>query len=336
VKRRGLLAGATAVLLGGCAFQPPWIRAPKVARVGWLGTATPIKGAPPPRSFDRFRVRLAEHGWVLGQNLKMDFRYADSRVERLPGLAQELVALPLDAMVADGSPASVAAKSATSTLPIVGVGFGDPVGLGLVESLARPGGNMTVVATGSDSDVNAYAKDLEVLTTALPGLTRVAVLVKLAAPSVNLAPVEAAGRSLRIETLRLDVRSSDDFEPAFAQAEAWHAQALLAIADGGLVINTPAGRRTVAELALRKRLPAITQFRPFVEAGFAMAYGADPVPLYERAAAFIDRILRGANPADMPVELPTTYIFLANRVTLQSLGLTLPREVVAQVTEWIE
>jgi putative ABC transport system substrate-binding protein len=273
---------------------------------------------------------------VEGQNLSLEFRYADNHTDRLPDLAQELVRLQTDVILAEASDATIAAKGATSTIPIVAVSINNPVVLGLVANLAHPGGNVTGLTIGTDTSFNLNAKDLEVLKSALPGLTRVAVLVNLANASGpgTLAAIETAAQSLTIETLRLDVRTMDDLELAFAQAQAWQARGVVVVPDGGLLINS--NMSTIAQLALRNQLPSISQGPVWAEAGLALTYRADAVAVAGRAAYFVDRILRGANPADMPVEQPTTFSFAANRTTLRTLGLTLPPEVAAQVTEWVE
>jgi putative ABC transport system substrate-binding protein len=340
MKRRTFLlegAGSTVgvmLLSSGCRIQAPWIQEQRTATVGYVAPNGTSPGAKP--ALARFRSSMPEYGWIEGTNLNLQVRFGDGDNQRLSDLARELVDLQVDVIVAIASNATRAVKALTSTIPIVGVSVPDPVSLGLVASLAHPGGNITGLASGTIASEGLIAKDVELLKSAVPALARLAVLVNLgsAAGRLQVAEVERAARALRIETLLLDIRSKSDLEPSFAHANAWQAQGVLADSDGGLVIG--ANAVTIAELALRQHLPAVAGVPIWAEAGYALTYGGDTVAPLGRAAYMVDRILRGAHPADIPVEEPNTLTLAANRTTLNALGITLPLEVAAQVTQWYE
>jgi putative ABC transport system substrate-binding protein len=275
---------------------------------------------------------MADHGLMEGRNLTLEVRSADFQLDRLAALADELVGVNLDVLVCDGSNATLAASRASTTLPIVGVGF-DPIPGGVVRTLAHPGGNVTVVANyGGD----LTSKALQMVQSALPNLRRLAALGNLSAQTTSgqLSRTKEAAQSLAIDVLPLTVSSVDDLEPAFARAQTWQAQAIQVLPDGGGVINGSIS--TIANLALRGGIPAISIVSANVERGFALSYGTNLAALFRRAAYFVDRILGGASPADLPVEQPAAFTFAANRTTLQALGLTMPPSVAAQVTEWVD
>jgi putative ABC transport system substrate-binding protein len=272
---------------------------------------------------DGFLEGLREHGYVEGQNIAIEYRFSDDRDDRLPGLAAELVALPVDVILASGTPASFAARDATTTIPIVmGSVAADPVETGLIASLARPGGNITGMTSIS----------AQIMT--VPNLVRVAVFWNPTNPTYGpvLKELEAAAETLELELLRLEVRTPDDLPGAFELAIRQGAGALIAPADP-LTTNRP---KVVADLALKHRLPMMMERREFAEAGGLLALGADLADLYRRSAAHVDKILKGANPGDLPMEQPTRFDLVVNLNTAQAIGLTVPPSVLQQTTEIIQ
>ncbi len=274
---------------------------------------------------------LREHGYEPGQNIHIEYRFSEGQNERLPGLASELVDLRPDVLVTIGGQSSLAAKQATSTIPMVAVAVPDPVGSGLVASLARPGGNVTGLSTLGDS---TDMKRMERLKGVVPTASRVAILANPDTPATGprLANFEAAAQVLGQQVRLLPARTADDFAGAFAAAVDWGADALL-VPSGSPALSYPT---RVVELAAQHRLPALYEHREFTDVGGLATYGPNFAEIYRRAAAYVDRILKGANPADMPVEQPTTFDFVINLKTAQGLGLTIPQSVLAQATEVIQ
>jgi len=300
---------------------------PRVFRIGFLIS--------PNASFISFRVgafrqRLRELGYVEGKNLVIDYRYAEGKLDRLPGLAAELVGLKVDVIVTVG-PANIAAKKATATIPIVTTGSSDPVGDGLVSSLARPGGNIT---GNSLMFPDLDGKRLELLHEAFPTVARVAFLWGSGYERVNpaLKDVEPLAKALRLKLLSLEVRSLDDFASAFARARQEGAQALVASPDPRVNIK----QRQILDFAATNRLPAIYGTSQFVEAGGLMSYAPSYTDIYRRAADFVDKILKGAKPADIPVEQPTKLEFVVNLRTAKRLGVTIPPDMLMWADELIE
>ena len=298
----------------------------KILRIG-------ILIAPSASSFsarvEALRRRLRELGYVEGKNIVIEYRYTEAKLERLPDLAAELVSLKVDVIVTTG-PGILAAKKASPTMPIVFASFGDPVGSGLVSSLARPGGNITGLSTMTpDLD----GKRLELLKEAFPKVARVAFLWQPGwRGNLALTDMEAAAKALGVKLISLPVRSLDDFESAFARAKRDGAQAL---------INTPGGiistqQRQVLDFAAKNRLPAMYPSSENVEAGGLMSYGPNGADLYRRAADFVDKILKGAKPADLPVEQPKKFEFIVNLKTAEQIGLTIPPKVLAQADKVIK
>jgi putative ABC transport system substrate-binding protein len=277
------------------------------------------------------REGLAERGYVEGQNLVLEYRFADGQNERLPALAAELIGLPVDVLLADKHDAIMAAKQGTSTIPVVMSTHADPVGSELVASLARPGGNVTGVSTGN---VLVGTKRLELLQGVSPGISRVAILSDHTYPPTQRLVEEAqvAARALGMEVLALDVRTPTDFPPVLEGALRAGADALNVFGDP--LSTSQRGR--ILEFAAQHRLPAIYQNRPWVTAGGLMSYGANNAALYRRAAYYVDRILKGTRPADLPVEQPMRFDFVVNLKTARELGITFPNEILLQVTEVIE
>ena len=329
--RRAFLQGGLALagfsLLTGC--EMPGQQASKVPRIGFLAV-----GSRDGRAFmiEGFLKGLREHGYVEGQNLVIEYRFSEDRDDRLPALAGELVALKVRLILASGTPASFAAKQATSTIPIVMGGLvADPVETGLVASLAHPGGNITGMSLMT---APLGGKRLELLKRTVPDLTRVAVFWN--PPNPAYAPIlkelEAAAPTLGVKLQRLEVRVPGDFEGAFEAAIRQRASALIAPGDP-LVANRP---RMVADLALKYRLPTIMDNKEFAEAGGLLSLGPDLVDSYRRAAAHVDKILKGANPADLPMEQPAKLDLVVNLKTARTLGLTIPPSVLAQATQVIQ
>ena len=299
----------------------------RVRRIGYLSSG-PSSGV----FHEVFRQALRELGWVDGQNIAIDFRFAESRFERLPELAAELLRLKPDVMVAQPSAAALAVRKATDTIPIVMANAGDPVRLGLVASLARPGGNVT--GTAFSVGFETITKGLDMLKQAIPALNSVAVFSNPGNPgqALVMAELNGAARSLGVQLLPLNVRSSGDLDAAFAALMKERAQALLVVLDSLFVHN----RARLGELALKHRLPSMHSARESVEAGGLMSYGPSLTDGTRRAAVYADKILKGAKPADLPVEQPTRFELVINLKTAKALGITIPKVVMLRADEVIE
>jgi putative ABC transport system substrate-binding protein len=291
----------------------------RFARVGFLGPRTRSEGA---TYYDAFVQGLRQLGWSPGKNVVIEERWADGHPERLSKLASELVALNVDVIVAATTTATVAAKGATSSIPIVFVS-GDPVRLKLVQSLARPGGNLTGVEFGVGSQT--FAKGIELLKEAAPAIRRVAVLSNPANPSHAEVTqyVDASARSLGVETHSYRARTPADFEGAFAAMARERSDALLVIADATFGMH----RKRLVALAATHRLPAMYGLREFPEAGGLMSYNVDVRDSFRRSATYVDKILKGARPADLPVEQPSRFELVINQSTSRELGLAIPQSL---------
>ena len=302
--------------------------AQKVPRIGWLGGPTRESAEPFVREFQR---GLKDLGWVEGQNIVVEWRFAGGRAERLPDLAAELVRLRVDLIVVPSTPTALAAKNATHTIPIVTVAVGDPVGLGLVASLGRPGGNITGL-TGTVGPEIA-GKLVELLRQTFPKVSRMAVLWHPATPgnALWLREAQIAARVLGVELQELPARSPDDFDSAFAAMTAKRAGALLLAGDVMFLTH----RTRLADLAAKSRLPTMCSMREYVEAGGLMSYGPSSRDLFHRAATHVDKILKGAKPADLPVEQPTKFELVINAKTAKALGITIPQSVLLRADEVI-
>ena len=300
---------------------------PKIPRVGYIAGSNP---AATEHTFGAFQQRLRELGYVEGQSIALEVRWAEGRSERIPELVAELVGLKMDVLVAAVSSAALAAKKATSSIPIVMVAA-DPVGLGLVASLSRPGGNVTGLSFFNEAII---AKRLEFLKEFVPGLVRVAVLRNpiVAVHATFWQETEVAARKLGVALQPLDVRGPEDFEAAFTAATRGNAQALIAFDDA----LTVGHRHRIAALAASSRLPAMYGLREFPDDGGLMSYGASFADLFRRAATYVDKILKGAKPADLPIEQPTKFELVINRKTANALGLTVPPTLLAQADDVIE
>jgi putative ABC transport system substrate-binding protein len=330
------LAGLSAsvaglALLSGCGLVlPSAAQSPKVPHVGYIGDPGPTPWA------TALWEGLRELGWLEGANLIVERRYSQSRLtwvaEEQLALVAELVALPVDVLVTVGTPHTLAARQATETLPIVFINIGDPIGVGVVASLARPGGNVTGVSQGASTALQG--KQLELLGAVVPGLTHVARIVDAINPAANavgLARTQEAASVLGVQVRVLDVASPDDLASAFATAASWPAHGVM-VSESGLLLNQ---RARLAQLAADFHLPAMYQVNEFVDAGGLMSYGTSDTAIHRRAAIHVDKILRGARPADMPIDQITTVDFAVNVKAAQALGLTLPADVAAQVTQWV-
>jgi putative ABC transport system substrate-binding protein len=289
--------------LGGGLFAPPWAAegqqpAAKVYRIGYLSAGSISAN---PRNLEAFREGLRELGWVEGRNVIIGYRSAEGRFERLPDLVAELVGLKVDVIVAAPTPAAVAAKNATGTIPIVGTSLTDPVGLGIIASLARPGGNLTGVSYSVGADI--FGKDLDLLRQAVPKVRRVAVLSNPAGPAqpLTIRNIKAAAESLGLQLVLVEARGPGEFDGAFAAMARERVGALFVVTDPAFIPH----RARLVELAAKNRLPSMFTQRADVEAGGLMSYGPNFPDMYRRAATFVDKILKGAKPADLPIERAT-------------------------------
>jgi putative ABC transport system substrate-binding protein len=275
---------------------------------------------------------LRELGWVDGKNIVIEYRWAEGRADRLPDLAAELVRLKVDVIFAANTSVALAAKNATGTIPIVMATGGDPVGLGLVASLARPGGNVTGLSFSVGMET--VGKGLELLKETVPKVRRVAVLSNPANPSHALAikNVSDAARAVRMQLQLLEARGPNEFDNAFAAMARERAEALLVVLDPFFGIH----RAQLRDLAAKNRLPAMYGSREYPEAGGLMSYGADFRHNFRRSATYVDKILKGAKPADLPIEQPTRFELVINMKTAKALGLTIPQSLLLRADQVIE
>ena len=318
-------------LLGGTAAWPLAARAQQAGKVHRIGVLETISTTLNVANFYALREGLRQLGYAEGQNLVIEYRSADGRDDRFPGLARELLALKVDVIVTRGTPAAKAVKNATSTVPVVMMASGDPVGVGLVTSLARPGGNIT----GLSAIVGELSpKRLELIREIVPGLARIAVLANTSNDAVrrDWARIETAARSLGVQSQLLDLRESDALGPTFDDASARRADALVVVIDA----ITQANQQRIVDLAMKHRLPAIYSSREFVDAGGLISYGVSYPDLYRRAATYVDKILKGTKPADLPVVQPTKFELVINLKTAKALGLTIPETLLATADEVIQ
>ena len=303
----------------------------KVPRIGYLSSADPASESA--RS-EPFRLALRELGYIDGQNISTEYRYSEGKNDRLPELAAELVRLKVDIIVTGGVPLVRAAKNATKTIPIVMMGQGsDPVEAGLIESLARPGGNVTGL-TNLGRELGG--KRLELLKEAVPKVARVAVLHEPAAGSVRevkeILPV--AARALGLTIRFWEVRAADDFDRVFAALNKQRPDGLYVLPGGGPLMF--ANGKRIAGFASKSRLPSMYTSREFVDTGGLMYYGADLADSYRRAAVYVDKILKGAKPADLPVEQPKKFELVINLKTAKQIGLTIPQSLLYRADKVIK
>ena len=304
-------------------------QAAKVYRIGYLSTPT---RASVEHGVQAFLRALQELGWAEGQNLIIEYRWAEGNVERLPELAADLVQRKVDLIVAPAGSAALAAKNATTSIPIVMIFPSDPVELGLVASLQRPGGNIT--GTTLTPGPAIFGKQLQILKEAIPRASRVAMLWNPADSSfaLQMKEVEAAARALEIHLQYLEARGPEEFGRAFAAMARDRAHALLV----GATSTFLAHRSRLAEFAVKGRLPTMYSFRENVEAGGLMAYSVNMAGFVGRSAVYVDKILKGARPGDLPVEQPTKFELTINLKTAKALGITIPQSLLLRADELIQ
>jgi putative ABC transport system substrate-binding protein len=316
----GLSAIALVLVVAGAVAQAQQTKVPKI---GWLSPG-------PGGGRELFRREIRELGYVEGKNLAIEYRYAENKLDRLPALADELVRLKVDVLVGASTPVALALKNATRTIPIVFAGVGDPVASGLIDSLARPGGNITGL-----TNITAVlsGKRLELLKETVPKLSRVAVLWDPQTPSSpQWQESQLPARELGLQLHSMEVSSGDKYEGAFKEAIKARSTAL-AVTQSPLIVSY---QKRIADLAAKNRLPAIYPRGDFVESGGLMSYGPDQAEPYRRVASMIDKILKGKKPAEIPVEQPTKFEFVINLKTAKQTGLTIPPNVLARADKVIK
>ena len=321
-----------AALLLAVAAASPLVDAqqpPKIAKIGVLVPSTPAATV---HLIEAFRQGLRERGHVEGQNFVLELRYGEARAERISELARDLVSLKVDVIVTATDTAIAAVKQQTQTIPIVMVSSTDPVGTGFVASLARPGGNVTGHSTISPE---LSGKRLELLKETVPGLSRVAIIWNpdIRGAVLDYNQTEGAARSLRLQLQSVEVSRAEDLDRAFSAVTNQRAQALV------LPAGNPVGfvnRGQIASFAQRNRLPSMYPIKEFVDAGGLISYGASNVDQWRRAATYVDKILKGAKPADLPVEQPTKFELVINLKTAKALGLTIPQSVLMRADQVIQ
>jgi putative ABC transport system substrate-binding protein len=318
--RKGFFAFTLSIMLFALCVSSHAQQPKKVARIGFLAPATRTGYQ---HYTDALLQGLRELGYVEGQNVVIEYRWADGYFERLPELAAELVRLKVDVIVAAVTQASLAAKKATGTIPIVMVAVANPVDSGLIASLARPGVNITGTSAMTDELVG---KQLELLNETFPKVSRVAAMWNPANPvfqKLQLRAVEATARELNVGLQKVEARNAVEIERAFAAIAKEGTRALVLLSDPLFITH----RKQIADLALKYRLPAATGVKEYAEAGLLMSYGVSFTDLYRRSATYVDKILKGAKPADLPVERPTKFELVINLKTANKIGLTIPQSV---------
>jgi putative ABC transport system substrate-binding protein len=319
------LAAGLVLLAGSLAAEAQ--QAPKVYRIGFVGSGSPGPG------IDAFRQGMRELGYVEGKNLIVDVRFPGARSERIPELIAEVVGLKVEVIVVGSTPAALAAKKATTRIPVVFASLFDPVGSGIVSSLAHPGSNITGVAIGVGGSGMA-GKWIELLKEVVPVASRIAVLSNPANPAstASVREIEAAARSLGVNLDLFDAGNATKLDEALARIGASGSQGIIVTNDPFFTIH----RAKLIQFAARTRLPAVYFFRSFADAGGLMAYGANQEDAYRRAAAYVDKILKGAKPADLPVDQPSRFELVINLRTAKALGLKIPRSLLVRADQVIE
>jgi putative ABC transport system substrate-binding protein len=314
-------AGTLIAPLSSFAQQPA-----KVHRIGFLRTS-----APPDAYLEAFRQGLKDLGYIDGKNIAFEYRWAGGN-DQLPALAAELARLKLDVLVTEGTPPAQAAKKAMGTIPIVMVASGDPVGTGLVASLARPGGNITGL-TSINADLGG--KELELLKEIVPRLTHVAILGAEKSPvhKLFLKNTEAPARALGLKLIPLLFGGPGDYDNIFRTAIKERVQAIVV---RGVPVTSAADRQRLVDLAAKNRLPAIYETEDMADFGGLISYGASRIDMYRRCAVFVEKILKGANPANLPVEQPTKFELIINMKTARALGIKIPNSILVRATRMIE
>lgn len=326
VRRRAFLGCAGTLLAAPLAAQSP--PTGKVFRIGYLSAPTraSVEGI-----LDVFLRALHDRGWIEGRNLVIEYRWAEGELERLPGLADDLVRQKVDVIVAPATSAAVAARQATTTIPIVMMFPTDPVAIGLVSNLRRPGGNVT--GTANIALVDLLGKRLQILKEVVPEAVRVAVAYEAKAPDITppVKGLDAIARSLGLQIHYVETRGPDDFDDAFARMVARRTQALLVAGGTNFLVH----RLKFNEMALQRRLPTMYSVREGVDGGGLLSYRLNMRDFVGRAASYVDKILRGARPGDLPVEQPTKFELIVNLRTANALGLSLPRGLLQRADDVI-
>ena len=318
--------------VGGAAAWPLAARAQQAGKVPRIGYLSPVGRTGAVFRDEAFQQGLRELGYVDGANIVIEYRFAEGKFDRLPALAAELVQLKVDVIVAVVTQASLAARNATKTIPIVMAGVSDPAGSGLIANLARPGGNVTGTSSQTSEVVG---KSLEFLKEAVPGIGRVAGLwnpANAVFQAQMLKEAETAAAALKLQLKSFGARDADELDAAFAAILQERADALLVFADPFIVLH----QARVVDFALKRRLPAIYGIKEYAAAGGLMTYGPNMEGQFRRAASYVDRILKGAKPADLPVEQPTQFELVINLKTAKALGITIPTTLLGRADQVIE
>jgi putative ABC transport system substrate-binding protein len=325
IRRRQFIAA-----LGGAIAWPLAVRAQPAAKlptIGFLGASTALSTS---QATAAFAQRLRELGWTEGRNVAIEYRWTEGNNDRAAKIAAEFVHLNVDVIVTVGTPNTIAAKRATSVIPIVFVGSGDPVGTGLVASLTRPGGNITGL---SNQNKDTAGKRVELLRDIVPGLRRLAIMVNVnnVSATLEMREVEVAVHTLGLESVRLEIRQRADIEPAMESLKS-RADALYVVVDG----LTDSNRARINILALGAQVPTMHDGRDQLEAGGLMSYGTNNTDMYRHSVDLVDKILHGVKPADIPVEQPTKFEFVISLITAKALGLTVPQSLLVLADDVIE
>ena len=317
-------------LLGGAALGWPLgaYAQPKIPRIGFMGNSTAALEA---NLVDAFREGLSDLGYEEGRNIVIEYRWADGNYDRFPALVAELIAAKVDAIVTAGTPAALAVKKATTTVPLVMVAVGDPVGTGLVPSLARPGGNLTGLSSIAP---DLEGKRLQLLREIVPALSHVAMFVNSLNPFhvSSMKQARAAAQTMGIKLQLHDIRKSEDLDDAFAAIRKERPDALLILADRVFLHN----RERMMDFTREQRLPNVNAYKELVEVGGLMSYGPSYEDMHKRAAIYVDKILKGAKPADLPIEQPSKFTFIINLKTAKALGVTVPSQLLGLADQLIE
>ncbi|MGA8999590.1 MAG: ABC transporter substrate-binding protein [Pseudolabrys sp.] len=300
----------------------------KIPRIGFMGNSTAALEA---NLVDAFREGLREHGYEEGRNIVIEYRWADGKYEQFPALVAELIAAKVDVIVTAGTPAALAMKKATTTVPLVMVAVGDPVGTGLVPSLARPGGNLTGLSSVAP---DLEGKRLQLLREVVPALSHVAMFINSVNPFhvSSMRQARAAAKAMGIKLQLHDIRKSQDLDDAFAAIRKERPDALLILADRVFLHN----RERMMDFTKEQRLPNVNAYKELVEVGGLMSYGPSYEDMHKRAAIYVDKILKGAKPADLPIEQPSKFTFIINLKTAKALGVTVPSQLLALADRLIE
>ncbi|MGA7668667.1 MAG: ABC transporter substrate-binding protein [Pseudolabrys sp.] len=317
-------------LLGGVAVTWPLAASAqsKTPRIGFMGNSTAALEA---NLVDAFREGLREHGYEEGRNILIEYRWADGKYERFPALVAELIAAKVEVIVTAGTPAALAMKKATTTVPLVMVAVGDPVGTGLVPSLARPGANLTGLSSVAP---DLEGKRLQLLREVVPALSHVAMFINSLNPFhvSSMRQARAAAQTMGIKLQLHDIRKSEDLDDAFAAIRKERPDAVLILADRVFLHN----RERMIDLTKEQRLPNVNAYKELVEVGGLMSYGPSYEDMHKRAAIYVDKILKGAKPADLPIEQPNKFTFIVNLKAAKALGVTVPSQLLGLADELID